>query len=82
MGYIVDIIVQVLVGMLALLVFGWSTIRSFYGERTDKRLTSELVGLFSALLLTLWKLSYFTVLLVTIAAIGVLLETRQRLTRR
>lgn len=67
--------------MVAILsVFGFiSVILRLFNEKSENnKIDLELLILFLGLTLTLWQLTYFTVLVATIGALGVLLETKSK----
>ncbi|MBM7544952.1 putative nucleic acid-binding Zn ribbon protein [Weissella beninensis] len=47
-------------------------------SKKDESFTIELMILFSGLSLTLWNLSYFGILIATLGALGVILETKNK----
>lgn len=63
----------------ALVVVGFviSFLRLFNSKK-DKSFTIELMILFLGLSLTLWNLSYFGILIATLGALGVILETKNK----
>lgn len=65
------------VTILSVTGFLLSLLRLFNNPQ-NQSLTIELMLLFMGLTLTLWKLSYFSVLLATIGGLGVLLETKNK----
>lgn len=71
----------ILLMMVAILsVFGFiSVILRLFNEKSENnKIDLELLILFLGLTLTLWQLTYFTVLVATIDALGVLLETKSK----
>jgi len=71
----------ILLMMVAILsVFGFiSVILRLFNEKSENnKIDLELLILFLGLTLTLWQLTYFTVLVATIGALGVLLETKSK----
>ena len=71
----------ILLMMVAILsVFGFiSVILRLFNEKSENnKINLELLILFLGLTLTLWQLTYFTVLVATIGALGVLLETKSK----
>ncbi|MBS0943251.1 hypothetical protein JK161_10480 [Leuconostoc mesenteroides] len=63
----------------ALVVVGFviSFLRLFNSKK-DESFTIELMILFLGLSLTLWNLSYFGILIATLGALGVILETKNK----
>lgn len=48
-----------------------------FGNEKNSSLTMDLVLLFLGLSLTLWQLSYFSILIASLGALGILLETKK-----
>ncbi|ADG40785.1 MULTISPECIES: hypothetical protein [Leuconostoc] len=67
----------IVVAILTIFGFIASALRIF-GNRKNKLLTLELVILFLGLSYSLWQLSYFSILIATIGALGVLVETKNK----
>lgn len=67
----------IVVAILTIFGFIASGLRIF-GNKENKSLTLELVILFLGLSYSLWQLSYFSILIATIGALGVLVETKNK----
>ena len=72
----IKIILLIIVAILSVLGFISVILRLFSANPGNNKINLELLILFLGLVLTLWQLNYFTVLIATLGALGVLLETK------
>ena len=72
----IKIILLIIVAILSVTGFISVIFRLFSANPENNKINLELLILFLGLVLTLWQLTYFTVLIATLGALGVLLETK------
>lgn len=75
----IKIILLIIVAILSVLGFISVILRLFSANPRNNKNNLELLILFLGLVLTLWQLNYFTVLIATLGALGVLLETKSKI---
>ncbi|MCT0020002.1 hypothetical protein EFM35_00755 [Weissella cibaria] len=74
----IETILLITVAILSVLGFISVILRLFNEKSENNKIDLELLILFLGLTLTLWQLTYFTVLVATVGALGVLLETKSK----